>query len=42
MYAAVSAACMDELAACHLSCGYQEVSPYQVVELDGGNTLVDT
>jgi len=33
---------MYRLAACHLSCRHLEISPYQVVELDGGNTLVDT
>jgi hypothetical protein len=41
MYAAVSAACVYALDACHSSCRYLEISPYQVVELDGGNTLVD-
>ena len=42
MYAAVSAAWKYASDVCSLPFEYQEVSPYQIVELDGGNTLVDT
>ena len=33
---------MYKLAACHWPCRCIEISPYQIVELDSGNTLVDT